>query len=212
MAIFGLLLSLSLALLGLIGNYLVGKLNASYQNIVNCQLPSITIMREISQTNAQGRRLLDSLGPSSSLAEIQDVEARLQIHRDENSARLAKLELLMNSDEGRNLTNELLDVRRAYRSEIDRYLLELKNGMSAQTRSSWAQRMLVADNSYTIAQDKLVDYCMKSASAVNAELSERVGRLNSYFFLIAVWPFVLAAAFFVFGLLSTLVLFYRAHR
>ncbi len=211
-AIFGLLLSLSLALLGIFGSHLVSQINNSYQDIVARQLPSIGIVREVSQTNAQGRRLLDSLGASASTAEIDEVEIQLRLHRDTNSVRLAKLEGLLQSEEGRQLTTELLAARKVYRAEVDTFFKEMRAGSNLEARARWTQRMAAADAHYISAQDRLADYCSRSAASVSEELSKRSARLNSYFLLIAAWPLVLVISFFIYGLCSTLILFYRSRR
>lgn len=210
--VFGLLLSLSLALLGIVGSHLVAELNGSYQEIVVRQLPSISIMRAVSQANSFGRRMLDSLSTSSSMDEINAVEERLREMRDSNTLRLAKLQGLLNSDRGQYLTEKLLSVRKRYREQVDGFVRELKEGMTAQQRAAWAERLANADEEYVMAQDQLADYCTTSAVAVSDVLSVRSQRLVSYFLLIAAWPLILAVAFFVYGLISTLVLFHKRNR
>lgn len=210
--IFGVLLSLSLALLGIFGSLLVAQLNHSYQEIVSRQLPSIGIMRAVSQANAYGRRLIDSLGINATEAQVTIVENKLEEMRDSNSLRLARLQGLLENGEGYELTEALLAARKTYRTEVNAFLKEIRSGMTDDRRDEWMTRLADADLEYVSAQDKLADYCSTSATAVSEELGIRSKRLTSYFLLIAAWPLVLAGGFFLYGLCSTLVLFYRVRR
>lgn len=211
-AAFGILLSLSLALLGVFGSYLVARINGTYQEILARQLPSIGIVREVSQTNALGRRLIDSLSVDVATSEIERVELGLSAHRDINTLRLARLEGLLNSEEGSRLTDELLNARKVYRLEIDAFLRAIRAGMTVGDRADWNRRISEADAQYVVTQDRLAEYCSRSATAVAEKLSQRSAKLNGYFLIIAAWPLLLALMFFIYGLCSTLILFYRSRR
>lgn len=210
--LYGLLLSVSLALLGVIGSYLVSSLNGDYQEIVSRQLPSLSVVREISQANGNGRRLVEALPQHLSDPEVAQVRARIADIRDENTLRLAKLEDLLDSETGVQLIAQLRATRKAYHNQVDKYIKALETGIEEGAQIGWRTKIESLDFEYVSAQDRLAEYCSRSASSRGEDLTRRSKQLTFFFLVIAAWPLILAVAFFLFGLISTLVLFYRARR
>jgi uncharacterized protein YdiU (UPF0061 family) len=206
---FGILLTLSLALLGLLASYLVNSLNGDYQEIVNRQLPSLAIVRKISQTNANGRRMVESLSNSPVTVELEEVKAKLNAIREENSIRLERLRLLLDKEEGRALVEALLERRMDYRDSMDQFFKDLSHGMDSEKRESWRLKISVLDKFYAEAQDNLADYCSRTAEERGDALAHRSRKLTGLFLIVAAWPLVLAVCSFLSGLISTLVFFFR---
>ncbi len=208
---FGILLTLSLALLGLLASYLVTSLNGDYQEIVNRQLPALAIVRNLSQANATGRRLVEALPNKLEENSLREVGAKLNAIREENTVRLERLQVLLVDRDGQELMAALLAKRQKYRETTLRLLDELSRGVSAEQRAEWRIRISEVDSQYVDAQDDLADYCSITAEKRGDALTHRSRKLTGLFLIIAAWPVVLAVGSFLSGLISTLIFFFR-HR
>jgi hypothetical protein len=208
---FGILLSLSLAVLGLLASYLVSSLNGDYQEIVSRQLPALAIVRNISQANAVGRRLIEGLPDYLEKEQLAVVNAKMDFISSENTLRLERLQQLLDATEGRQLVQSLLERRKSYRDSTVRLLDDLGRGISQVERERWRQMISEVDGRYVEAQDNLADYCSRTAEARGLALTDRSRKLTVLFLVIAAWPVVLAVGSFLSGLISTLVFFFR-HR
>jgi hypothetical protein len=205
----GCMLGLSFALLGGLGTYLARNLNAEYAQIVTNQLPSLGLVRDVSKANSTGRRLLETAGNRLSAEELEVLKARIEKIRDENTARLARLDTLLDSPESMRLSQRLREDRRVYHELADAFLARLSQGVDAEERMEWRTRIAEMDTKYVEAQDRLADYCELSATVRGDELSRSSRLLMWFFTVIAVWPLVLATAVFLWGFASTLILFAR---
>ena len=208
--LFGFLLGLSLALLGLIGSHLVGSLNENYMGIVTRQLPSLGLIREISQAHSAGRRLIETAPFRIKEAQVVELEAAILKLRHGNGERLDKLERLLNTPEASKLIGHLRSQRINYHAESDQFLQRLKNQPTREIWESQRSRMFNVDQLYVKEQDRVAEYCEQTASARSAELTRRSRNLTLFFFVVAAWPLILAVGFFLYGLISTLALFYRS--
>lgn len=208
---FGILLTLSLAVLGVLASYLVTSLNGDYQEIVSRQLPALAIVRNISQANAVGRRLIEGLPAKLDADQLDEVRAKMNAIRDENSRRLERLQQLLDTAEGRQLVETLLERRKEYRDSTLRLLDCVEAGMSQDERERWRQTISALDSRYVEAQDVLAEYCSRTAESRGLALTDRSRKLTALFLVIAVWPVALAVGSFLSGLVSTLVFFFR-HR
>jgi hypothetical protein len=208
---FGILLTLSLALLGLLASYLVTSLNGDYQEIVNRQLPALAIARNLSQANATGRRLIEALPIKLDENSLKEVTAKLNSIREENTVRLERLQVLLDAEDGRELMSKLLSKRQSYRETTLRFLNELSRGVSLEQRADWRIRISEVDSQYVDAQDDLADYCSTTAEKRGEALTQRSRKLTGLFLIMAALPVVLAIGSFLSGLVTTLVFFFR-HR
>jgi hypothetical protein len=208
---FGILLTLSLALLGLLASYLVTSLNGDYQEIVSRQLPALAIVRNLSQANATGRRLVETLPNKLDENTLREIRAKLNSIREENTARLERLHVLLDDHDGQDLMAALMAKRQKYRETTLMFLEELSRGVSAEQRAVWRIRISEVDSQYVDAQDDLADYCSSTAEKRGDALTHRSRRLSELFLIIAAWPLLLAVGSFLSGLISTLVFFFR-HR
>jgi hypothetical protein len=208
--LFVFLLGLSLAILGLVGSQLVIELNSAYSEIVERQLPSLGLIREINQGQSQNRRLIDSIPLNLAQADVVEIRKNIESMRMINSQRLDKLEQLLGTNEASALIQNLRVVRSTYNSTCDRLMDVLTD---EKDRNSWElQRalMIEADVRYVDAQDLVATYCEESAAARSDNLSRRSKDLTNLFFVVAAWPLLLAIVFFTYGLISTMALFYRS--
>jgi hypothetical protein len=208
---FGIMLTLSLACLGLLASYLVQSLNGDYQEIVGRQLPALAIVRKVSQANATGRRLLETLPSKLDETSYLDISERLESIRAENTVRLETLERLLDTSAGRELMHTLRERRGEYRDISMQFMKALSSGVTPEEHSAWREHLSVADGHYVSAQDALADYCSFTAETRGEALTHRSRRLTGFFLLVAAWPLVLAVGSFLSGLVSTLVFFFR-HR
>jgi hypothetical protein len=208
--LFGFLLGLSLALLGLVGSHLVGSLNKNYVGIVTRQLPSLGLIRAISQAQSVSRRLIEAAPLHMEDPEINAMQAIILRVRQENGDRLDKLERLLDDPEARKLLGRLREERLSYHLGSDQFLALLKTRPERPVWESQRIAMVDVDQRYVQAQDRLAEYCEASAASRSDELTQRSRDLTRFFFIVAAWPLVLAVGFFIYGLISTLALFYRS--
>ena len=132
--------------------------------------------------------------------------------RQENGERLDKLEGLLASTEASELIERLRQVRQRYHNESDKFWALLKARPEQVEWEGQRAAMVEVDKLYVSAQDRLAEYCERSAASQSDELTRRSRLLTRFFFVVAAWPLVLAAGFFFYGLISTLALFYRSRR
>ena len=208
--LFGFLLGISLAILGLMGSWLVSNLNSAYHEIVTTQLPSLGLIREISKAQSSSRRLIESIPLKRSRDDINTVRDSILRIRAENGRRLTDLEKLLSGDTAGKLIVRLHEVRAQYHTESDKFLDVL---MKEPDRAVWEVQlaaMINVDIQYVEAQNRLAEYCERTANSRSDDLTERSKGLNYFFFVVTAWPLILAMGFFLYGLITTLAFFYRS--
>jgi len=209
---FGVMLALSFAWVGGLGTYLAKGLNAEYSRIVTSQLPSIGLVREVSKANATGRRLLEATENRLTGEELGVLQGRIAEIRVENSARLAQMDMLLGSVESVRLSERLRMDRHAYHELADEFIVRLSQGLEMEERAMWRARIEEADAKYVEAQDRLADYCLRSATAQGDVLTRSSTRLMWFFMVFAAWPLLLVSGIFLYGFISTLLVFIRSRR
>jgi hypothetical protein len=210
--LFGFFLGASLAVLGLVGSHLVDQLNDDYVKITSTQLPSLALIRDINKAQGQGRLLLQPVTDRITVDGLNEIKLAVRSIREKNTERLYRLGELLTDDKEQVLLHELRKVRMDYHVECDRFLSALASRSDEYALELQRLAMLRADAKYVEAQDMLGDYCERRATLQGAILAERSKNLNRFFFVVAAWPLVLAVSFFVFGLLSTVVMFYQRRK
>lgn len=208
--LFGFLLGISLAILGLVGSWLVSNLNSAYQEIVTTQLPSLSLIREISKAQSSSRRLIESIPLNRTRDDIRTVRENIIRIRAENGKRLADLEKLLSGDTAGKLIARLHAVRVQYHRESDKFLDVLIKDPDRVVWEVQLAAMIDVDLQYVEAQNRLAEYCEQTANARSDDLTQRSRGLNRFFFVVTAWPLILAAGFFIYGLITTLALFYRS--
>jgi len=208
--LFGFLLGVSLAILGLLGSYLVTRLNADYNEIVTTRLPSLSLIREINKNQSIARQAVESLMAVPAPVDIDAVWAKVVRLRQENSERIDKLDELINVDEGEHLIVNLREVRKLFHTETEAFFQVVAEGADVNQLVRQRARMTDMDIKYMDAQNRVAEYCEQSAAERSDDLTRRTNGVSRFFFVVAAWPLILAVGFFVYGLISTLSLFYRS--
>ena len=81
-----------------------------------------------------------------------------------------------------------------------------------EERALWRARIEEVDAKYVEAQDRLADYCLRSATAQGDVLTRSSTRLMWFFMVFAAWPLLLVSGIFLYGFISTLLVFIRSPR
>jgi len=210
--LFVCLLGVSLAILGIIGNYMVTGLSAEYKEIVTTRFPSLSLIREINKNQLAARRVVESLGPVSGPTAVDSARAKVIRLRLENTERLNSLDKLIKADEGEGarLLAQLREVRKAFHDETDAFLQEVMEGAGGDELIRQRARMTDMDTKYMDAQNRVAEYCEQSAAERSDDFARRTAKVGRFFFVVAAWPLVLAIGFFIYGLISTIELFSRS--
>ena len=126
-----------------------------------------------------------------------------------NDENMKELHVVLSGEDAMKLLNELTEVRRAYLNEMDVVL-----GIAAREGTSpnyWLakQKMLAASDVYREKRDEMAEFCEKRADDRSAEIVERVRRFEYFCLFLALWPALVGLMLFVYGIVSTALLFFR---
>lgn len=205
-----LLLAFSLIVLGSVGAGFSISLANSLDMLRRKDLPASSIMRIVARESGRMRRSLDSLAVTDATVNHEQEKQQVAEFRALNDDNLRQIRALLTGEEVTILMAELLAARRVYLEAVDTFLTVGSNPAEGATVFSQTKHAVaVAYESYRDKQDQLAEYCEKQADERSANIVDNVRRFERFSLLLALWPIVAGIGLFLYGIVSTALLFFR---
>ena len=208
--IFGFVLSFSFLLLGATGGVLVWQMNSSFRNLIQCDLPTIALIRDISVSHSEVRRVLDAIPTRGTQPEIDADLRQLKEVRSLNGERIEQLLALQKSNMGEESVHELMDAREAYWKAMEAYLSGIRPVPAPLRKPAPRASLEERQAAYVKLQDNVSETCLRNAETMGDKLDRETRLVSRFFVAVALWPILLAGVFVVVIILMTLFRYHRA--
>lgn len=201
-------LSLSLLVLGGSGSFLVWRLSDAYDEMVSRELPLQAHLRNITSISNLTRRALNSAIQSASAGRATDetlerFRATVLINNGNFDAMRS---LLLNQDEGYFLA---LHTKRELYLNAGDYLLGEVDSLAPATIAARREELDRLFGTYLDQQDALANHLGQEASERGRKMIQQAKLLTVFFIIVALWPAIVAASFFGYLSVTTMLAFFR---
>jgi hypothetical protein len=204
------LLSLSLFLTGVCGAFLVWRSHNAYRGIVERELPMLAMLRDISRQGAITRRAVNAYAVDNDPVFRAERKAIYDGALRLNDANFTELRHVI-GDDGLSLFINLEDSRVVYIGKSGDLLKKWGNAgvIAARTDLDDLEECYAV---YLKCQDFLADYAEKQAAEKSTKITQEGRLLYGFFIIVALWPVLISAAFFVYAISTTFYALIRSQR
>ncbi len=207
-----LLLSISLAVLGVVGLHFTRSISMSLDQLRRETLPASSVMRLITREAGRMRRTVDLVDAVRTPEALATVRARVDDFKKKNDDNLKQLHLLVDEEELGRLLAHVVERRRVFLHDLEMLLQLAGSGATAEEVIKARQSMSTSYEAYRDEQDKLADYCETRAAELSGAILAKARRFEGFGVIIALWPVLAGVGLFAYGFLTTALVFFRDHR
>jgi len=207
-----LLLCCSLAVLGGLGLVFTVSAANSLEQLRNETLPAGVVLRRVTRDAGKMRRSVDLIEAAQTIEDIAKVRANIEEFRRRNDENLKQLQLLVNDEEMSQLLLLVVTQRRAFLHDLETFLKVADVEHSASELFQAKKIMNTSYESYRDQQDILAEHCERRALQLSNAVLVKAKRFELFGVLIALWPFLAGGCLFLYGLISTALVFLKERR
>ncbi|MBC8011670.1 MAG: MCP four helix bundle domain-containing protein [Burkholderiales bacterium] len=204
------LLSLSMLALGGVGIWFTASVSHSLEELRQETLPAASVMRVITREAGRMRRSVDELDLPKTPDDIAVIRARVEDFRKINNDNLKQLEVLLDEPQLAALLTNVVATRHLFLGELAELFRIVERGDAPELRLNQKLVMARAYERYRDEQDKLAEYCEIRASEQSEAILLRAGRFEVFGVITALWPLLAGAGLFLYGVVSTALVFFRS--